>query len=170
MLQWDSLEAHTAAPYTLSLKSNGCIIFIAALNSSKLLVTSKHSLGSLPNTARSHSQVGEEWLQKHLEKAGKTTEQLAAVLCEKKWTAVAEVRSTSACVRPLAKRLLASCATMASKNTSSHTLPKDGDSTSTASMRTRNIFAHSPPTLLTSSQTNGDSSRPRPSCSTPSKR
>ena len=25
--QWASLEAHTAAPYILSLKSNGCIIF-----------------------------------------------------------------------------------------------------------------------------------------------
>jgi tRNA ligase len=98
VLQWESLEAHTAAPYTLSLKSNGCIIFIAALSSTKLLVTSKHSLGPLGNAPRSHSQVGEEWLHKHLEEAGKTTEQLAATLWEKNWTAVAEVGSISAVV------------------------------------------------------------------------
>lgn len=88
---WESLEAHTAAPYTLSVKSNGCIIFIAALTEEKLLITSKHSLGPVSNTARSHAQVGEEWLRKHLEKAGKTTEQLAATLWEKNWTAIAEL-------------------------------------------------------------------------------
>lgn len=95
-MQWDSLEAYTTAPYTLSLKSNGCIIFIAALAPTKLLITSKHSLGPISNAARSHSQVGEEWLYKHLEKAGKTTEQLAATLWEKNWTTVAEVGSVSA--------------------------------------------------------------------------
>ncbi|KAF9652387.1 RNA ligase [Thelephora ganbajun] len=88
---WDSLEAHTAAPYSLSLKSNGCIIFIAALTPTKLLITSKHSLGPISNVARSHSQVGEEWLHKHLAKVEKTTEQLAAALWEKNWTAVAEL-------------------------------------------------------------------------------
>lgn len=90
-LQWDSLEAHTAAPYTLSLKSNGCIIFISALTPTKLLVTSKHSLGPVSGVARSHSGVGEERLHKHLEKAGRTTEQLAATLWEKNWTAISEV-------------------------------------------------------------------------------
>jgi tRNA ligase len=29
----------------LTLKSNGCIIFIAPLTKSKLLITSKHSIG-----------------------------------------------------------------------------------------------------------------------------
>jgi len=101
MPKWESLEAHTAAPYTLSLKSNGCIIFIAALTSTKLLVTSKHSLGPISGVTRSHSEVGEEWLHKHLEMVGKTTEQLAATLWEKNWTAVAEVRSISIVSRPL---------------------------------------------------------------------
>jgi len=100
-LQWESLEAHTAAPYTLSLKSNGCIVFIAALSPTKLLVTSKHSLGPLSQATRSHSQVGEEWLHKHLEKAGKSTEQLAGTLFFFNWTAVAEVRLTSAIARSL---------------------------------------------------------------------
>ncbi|KAI0260323.1 RNA ligase-domain-containing protein [Gloeopeniophorella convolvens] len=88
---WSSLETHTTAPYTLTLKSNGCIIFIAALSPSKLLVTSKHSLGPIQDVPESHAQVGERWLHQHLEKAGKTAEQLAEVLWEKKWTAVAEL-------------------------------------------------------------------------------
>ncbi|KAH9848984.1 RNA ligase-domain-containing protein [Lenzites betulinus] len=89
---WDSLEAHTAAPYTLTLKSNGCIIFIAALTPTKLLVTSKHSLGPAPSASgESHAQVGERWLRKHLEASGKTEEQLARTLWDKNWTAVAEL-------------------------------------------------------------------------------
>ena len=89
--QWSSLESHTKPPYTLTLKSNGCIIFIAALSPSKLLVTSKHSIGSVQGVLESHAQVGERWLRCHLEQVGKTTEQLAEVLWEKNWTAVAEV-------------------------------------------------------------------------------
>ncbi|KZT07913.1 uncharacterized protein LAESUDRAFT_724384 [Laetiporus sulphureus 93-53] len=88
---WASLEAHTCAPYTLTLKSNGCIIFIAALTPSKLLVTSKHALGPGGRDGESHAQVGERWLRKHLADKGKTDQQLAAVLWEKNWTAVAEL-------------------------------------------------------------------------------
>ncbi|KAH9887365.1 RNA ligase-domain-containing protein [Cubamyces lactineus] len=88
---WASLESHTAPPYTLTLKSNGCIIFIAALTPTKLVVTSKHSLGPTPAASESHAQVGERWLRKHLATAGKTEEQLARTLWEKNWTAVAEL-------------------------------------------------------------------------------
>ncbi|KAI0360295.1 hypothetical protein OH77DRAFT_1470048 [Trametes cingulata] len=89
---WASLEAHTAPPYTLTLKSNGCIIFIAALTPTKLLVTSKHSLGPSPSASgESHAQVGERWLRKHLAASGKTEEQLARTLWDKNWTAVAEL-------------------------------------------------------------------------------
>lgn len=94
LLQWGSLESHTAAPYTLTLKSNGCIIFIAALTPTKLVVTSKHSLGGQKEGGSgpgSHAQVGEQWLRKHLAAAGKTEEQLAKTLWDKQWTAVAEV-------------------------------------------------------------------------------
>jgi hypothetical protein len=90
--KWPSLEAHTKPPYKLTLKSNGCIIFIAALSPSQILVTSKHSLGSLQGVPESHAQAGERWLHHHLGQVGKTTEQLAKVLWEKNWTAVAEVR------------------------------------------------------------------------------
>ncbi|KAI0824940.1 RNA ligase-domain-containing protein [Trametes gibbosa] len=89
---WASLETHTAAPYTLTLKSNGCIIFIAALTRTQLLVTSKHSLGPAPSASgESHAQAGERWLRKHLERSGKTAEQLARTLWDEKWTAVAEL-------------------------------------------------------------------------------
>lgn len=90
-LQWRAIERHTVPPYTLTLKSNGCIIFIAALSSDKLLITSKHSLGPVAGVEESHAQVGERWLLQHLEKAGKTPEQLAQTLWEKQWTAVAEL-------------------------------------------------------------------------------
>jgi tRNA ligase len=90
-LKWSSLDAHTKPPYTLTLKSNGCIIFIAALSPSQILTTSKHSLGPLQNVSESHAQAGERWLHHHLGQAGKTTEELAKVLWEKNWTAVAEV-------------------------------------------------------------------------------
>lgn len=88
---WESLERNTASPYTLTLKSNGCIIFIAALTPSKLVVTSKHSLGPIQNAPQSHAQVGESWLLRHLEAAGKTPEELAQRLWDNNWTAVAEL-------------------------------------------------------------------------------
>jgi len=85
------LQARTAAPYTLTLKSNGCIIFIGALSPSKLVVTSKHSLGPGGDEEKSHAMNGQKWLRKHLAAKGKTEEQLAATLWEKNWTAIAEV-------------------------------------------------------------------------------
>jgi len=91
LCKWSSLEVHTKPPYTLTLKSNGCIIFIAALSPSLLLITSKHSLGPVQGVSESHAQAGERWLHRHLEQVGKTAKELAKVLWEKNWTAVAEV-------------------------------------------------------------------------------
>ncbi|KAJ7505289.1 RNA ligase [Mycena galericulata] len=88
---WEALNEHTAAPYTLSLKSNGCIIFIAALTPTKLLVTSKHSIGPTAGQEISHAQAGEAWLHKYFERMGKNEEQLATRLWENNWTAIAEL-------------------------------------------------------------------------------
>ncbi|KAI5121983.1 hypothetical protein M0805_001816 [Coniferiporia weirii] len=88
---WDTLEKYTSPPYVMTLKSNGCIIFIAPLSPTKLLITSKHSLGPINGVDISHAQMGEKWLLKHLEDKGKTTEQLAQVLWDNNWTAVAEL-------------------------------------------------------------------------------
>ncbi|KAI6025548.1 RNA ligase-domain-containing protein [Pisolithus marmoratus] len=88
---WTSMEFHTGPDYTLSMKSNGCIIFIAPATPSKLIVTSKHALGPMQGAEETHSQAGHRWLRKHLAARGHTEEQLATTLWEKKWTAVAEL-------------------------------------------------------------------------------
>ncbi|KZS97411.1 hypothetical protein SISNIDRAFT_406536 [Sistotremastrum niveocremeum HHB9708] len=88
---WDAIERHTKPPYTLTLKSNGCIIFIAALSQTQLLITSKHSLGPIKGVEESHAQVGERHLERHLASVGKTKEDLASVLWDNNWTAVAEL-------------------------------------------------------------------------------
>ncbi|KAL4068638.1 RNA ligase-domain-containing protein [Scleroderma yunnanense] len=88
---WSSMQAHTGPDYTLSLKSNGCIIFIAPLSSSKLIVTSKHALGPMQGVEETHSQAGHRWLKRHLAEKGKSEEELAAALWERRWTAVAEL-------------------------------------------------------------------------------
>ncbi|CAK5270224.1 unnamed protein product [Mycena citricolor] len=87
-----ALEDHTTGPYTLSLKSNGCIIFIAALTPEKLLITSKHSIGPATDGMKvSHADAGEKWLRKYLEEKGRTESDLANVLWMNNWTAVAEL-------------------------------------------------------------------------------
>ena len=75
----------------MTLKSNGCIIFIAALTPTTLVVTSKHSLGPVTGVPVSHAQMGEQWMYRHLQKAGKTAEEFAKVLWDNNLTAVAEV-------------------------------------------------------------------------------
>ncbi|KAF5322963.1 hypothetical protein D9611_009320 [Ephemerocybe angulata] len=97
---WEALEKHTCAPYVLSLKSNGCIIFIAAVTPEKLVVTSKHSLGNADEVLGpkgngkapvSHAGVGRRWLGRYLEAKGRTEADLAQVLWDNRWTAVAEL-------------------------------------------------------------------------------
>lgn len=82
---------HTTSPYTLTLKSNGCIIFMSALSSTEIIVTSKHSLGDVEGSTISHAQKGEEWLDKHLKKAGHTKAEFAKTLFDRNLTAIAEV-------------------------------------------------------------------------------
>jgi tRNA splicing ligase len=89
-LQWEALKEHTAAPYVLSLKSNGCIIFIAAITPEKIIVTSKHSVGTGDESV-SHALVGRKWLNKYLAENDKTEADLAEVLWKNRWTAIAEV-------------------------------------------------------------------------------
>ena len=86
-----SISAYTTAPYVLTFKENGCIIFIAALEPDQVVVTSKHSLGPIQGTPVTHAQKGEEWLDIHLARAGKTRKQLAAELWRRNETAVFEV-------------------------------------------------------------------------------
>ena len=88
----------TIPPYELTVKENGCIIFIGGLPNGEILVTSKHSLGNRIDVTVSHAEKGHEWLDKHLQKAHKKKEDLARFLYENKLTAVAEVRDNYVCV------------------------------------------------------------------------
>ena len=89
--KWRSVENNTRGPYELSVKENGCIIFISGLEGDKLLVCSKHSTGARADADLSHAVAGERWVDKHLKQVGKTKEDLARELRRRNATAVAEL-------------------------------------------------------------------------------
>ncbi|RMD41125.1 hypothetical protein DV735_g3978, partial [Chaetothyriales sp. CBS 134920] len=89
--RWSEIESNTVGPYELSVKENGCIIFISGLEDGTLLVCSKHSTGARQDTEQSHAMVGERWVKTHLESVGKTTRDLAQALRDANLTAVAEL-------------------------------------------------------------------------------
>lgn len=94
-LSWtrsEALATYTTGPYVLTYKENGCIIFAAALTPNRLLVTSKHAIGSRPDDEKtSHADMGATWLRHHLSRCGKTEAQLAAELWRRNETAVMEL-------------------------------------------------------------------------------
>lgn len=89
--QWRNIEQNTRGPYELSVKENGCIIFISGLEDGTLLVCSKHSTGARPDADVSHALAGEAWVDKHLATVRKTRRDLALKLREMNATAVAEL-------------------------------------------------------------------------------
>ena len=89
--EWANVENNTKGPYELSVKENGCIIFMSGLEDGTLLVCSKHSTGSREDVEQSHALVGERWAKRHLETVGKTTKDLAMELRRLNMTAVAEL-------------------------------------------------------------------------------
>ena len=89
--QWRNIEQNTRGPYELSVKENGCIIFISGLEDGSLLVCSKHSTGARADTDVSHAVAGERWVEKHLASVGKTKQDLALRLRQMNATAVAEL-------------------------------------------------------------------------------
>ncbi|KAJ9668609.1 tRNA ligase [Coniosporium apollinis] len=89
--EWSNVEKNTRGPYELSVKENGCIIFIAGLDDGTLLVCSKHSTGPREDADQSHAIAGERWIDKQLKAIGRTREDLARKLREMNATAVAEL-------------------------------------------------------------------------------
>ena len=89
--EWQNVEANTIGPYELSVKENGCIIFMSGLEDGTLLVCSKHSTGAREDVNLSHAVAGEKWAEKHLASVGKTTRDLARELRRMNVTAVAEL-------------------------------------------------------------------------------
>jgi tRNA ligase len=89
--QWRNVETSTIGPYELSVKENGCIIFMSGLEDGTLLVCSKHSTGVRTDVSLSHAQAGQRWAETHLASVGKTTKDLARELRRLNVTAVAEL-------------------------------------------------------------------------------
>jgi tRNA ligase len=89
--KWRNIENRTRGPYELSVKENGCIIFISGLEDDVLLVCSKHSTGGRGDPERAHSMWGEKWIDRHLATVGRTREDLARELRSLNVTAVAEL-------------------------------------------------------------------------------
>lgn len=87
----DNVEKQTRGPYELSVKENGCIIFLGGLEGDHLLVCSKHSTGDRGDVDVSHAKAGEKWVDKHLQGIGKTRADLARELRKRNVTAVAEL-------------------------------------------------------------------------------
>lgn len=89
--RWRNIENNTRGPYELSVKENGCIIFISGLEDGSLLVCSKHSTGVRQDTNLSHAQAGERWVEQHVSSVGKTVRDLAMELRRMNATAVGEL-------------------------------------------------------------------------------
>ncbi|OLN87843.1 tRNA ligase [Colletotrichum chlorophyti] len=89
--KWEHIIEHTRGPYELTLKENGCIIFISGLEDGTLLVCSKHSTGGRADADLSHAVAGERRIEKQLAALGKTKEDLAQELRDRNATAVAEL-------------------------------------------------------------------------------
>ena len=89
--EWHNVQSGTVGPYELSVKENGCIIFMSGLEDGTLLVCSKHSTGVRADVDASHAVVGEKWVKTHLESVGKTATDLARELRRLNVTAVAEL-------------------------------------------------------------------------------
>ncbi|KAM3159903.1 tRNA ligase [Lachancea thermotolerans] len=88
--KWDWLAANTLGPYEVTVKENGCIIFVSGLEDGSLVVCSKHSTGERDDTDRNHSMAGENFLKRQLESYGLEPRELGLALFNMNATAVAE--------------------------------------------------------------------------------
>ncbi|KAF2706927.1 tRNA ligase-like protein [Pleomassaria siparia CBS 279.74] len=89
--EWRNVEQHTRGPYELSVKENGCIIFVSGLDDDTLLVCSKHSTGARGDVELSHAVAGEKWVERHIATVGKTKKDLARTLRQMNATLVGEL-------------------------------------------------------------------------------
>lgn len=89
--KWSNIENNTKGPYELSLKENGCIVFISGLHDGTLLVCSKHSTGQGNKPEMSHAKAADRWVDKQLAAIGRTREDFSRELRKRNATAVAEL-------------------------------------------------------------------------------
>ncbi|WEJ96300.1 tRNA ligase [Yamadazyma tenuis] len=86
-----TLAADTTGPYELTVKENGCIVFIGGLEDGTIVVCSKHSTGARDDLTRNHAVEGESQLKHSLEAIGKSVEELAKMLYKHNITLVGEL-------------------------------------------------------------------------------
>lgn len=89
--KFDFLKNKTTGPYDLTLKENGCIIFISGLLNGDLVVCSKHSTGQRNDLTRNHAIQGEIEIEKQLHKINKSKKDLGLLLYSLNVTAVTEL-------------------------------------------------------------------------------
>ncbi|VEU20839.1 DEKNAAC101739 [Brettanomyces naardenensis] len=84
------LSKSTTGPYTLTVKSNGCIVFISGLKDGTLVVCSKHSTGVRDDVQKNHAMAAQQALELQLDRCHMTKLDLAETLYKLGLTAVAE--------------------------------------------------------------------------------
>ncbi|KAG7753349.1 hypothetical protein KL911_002742 [Ogataea haglerorum] len=85
-----ALQETTTGPYTLTVKANGCIVFISGLENGTLVVCSKNSTGYRDELTHNHALAAQAALKRQLEKKGINPKELATTLHQLGMTAVAE--------------------------------------------------------------------------------
>lgn len=89
--KWEYIKNHTRGPYELSIKENGCIIFIGGTADGEIVVCSKHSTGERDDVNKNHALEGQNALERQLTSKGLSMSDLAKALYEMNCTAVAEL-------------------------------------------------------------------------------
>lgn len=86
----DILRSETTGPYSVTVKSNGCIVFISGLEDGTLMVCSKHSTGKHEGLTKNHAMVAQERLLKQLAENDIEQRTLGELLYRSNMTAVCE--------------------------------------------------------------------------------
>lgn len=88
--KWQWLAENTIGPYEVTLKSNGCIIFVSGLENGSLVVCSKHSTGPRDDVNKNHALAGEMKLEEQLASHNINSVEFGKYLYENNVTAIAE--------------------------------------------------------------------------------
>ncbi|CAI4061112.1 hypothetical protein N7582_001800 [Saccharomyces uvarum] len=88
--KWEWIEENCKGPYDVTIKANGCIIFISGLEDGTLVICSKHSTGPREDVDRNHAEAGEKHLLKQLAEMNVDPKDFARMLYTYNVTAVAE--------------------------------------------------------------------------------
>lgn len=88
----ENFSAETTGEFEVTLKANGCIIFISSLDEESLLICSKHSTGYIDpiHKNKNHALQAEKILNNQLKQHGIDSKILAKLLSEMKVTLVCE--------------------------------------------------------------------------------